>query len=307
MKIINLSQEEGSNEEWLAFRNYKITASRSYVLMGIDKYKHTKLKLFEDIMGLSFFCTNLDVERGTALEPEARDKLNEILGEDFSPAVVVHEKMDYFMASLDGMNSKHTAIAEFKAPNPTRPNYISRRFGSVEEFKEYLPHFYNQCQQQMSCTDIEKCYFCSFWRDELDYIVIPIDKPYIKKLEKEAKKFYEDYIVTRTPPPKQKGDYICIDDIEAIDIADKLKEVEIRRKERAKEEKEDKKVSDKLKAELAEHSDDGDFFCSGIKMTRVSTNRVDNKKLYEAYNIDDEDLEKYRVESIGFWKVSIES
>jgi len=314
MKIIGLSQEEGSNEEWLSFRNFKISASRSFPLMDVDKYEYTRLKMFDDIMGIGeLFIGNEDTRRGTELEPIARDMLNTLLEEDFEPAVVIHEKMDYFMSSLDGLNSSCTAIAEFKSPNPLRPNYISKRFGSLEEFKEYLPHHYNQVQHQLAtCPEVHICYFCTIWRGELEYIIIPRDNNYIAKLEKEAKKFYDNHIATGNEPKKSKGDFIFIEEEEIpYELIIKAREIDERQKELAgyiKEYKTLDKEKKEVVKQLSEFGDDLDFFIGqDIKMIRTAKSKMDLEKVCRALNITEAEFkEKYYSKGIGYYSLKIE-
>lgn len=304
MKIINLSQ---GTEEWLNFRNFKITASRSFPLMNVDKYNYTKVSLFEDVIGISFpFLGNEHTRRGNLLEDDARNRFNELIGENFEPAVVLHEEMDFFMSSLDGLNESRTAIAEYKCPAPEYNNHISKHFTSVETFKDNVPHYYNQVQHQLStCKGIDKAYFVTYWRDEIDYIEIPRDNDYIIELEQEAKQFYEDHILTQIAPVDIKNGYVLVDDQEAIEISQQLEAVETRRKERAKEDKEDKKLSDDLKNKLVSFSDDGNFVCGNICMKRTSRNKLDTEKLYEDYSISDDILKKYTSQEIGNWRLTV--
>lgn len=320
MKIIELDQDNDQTL-WLNWRKGKLTASTVSCLIGDYTYK-TPFMLFQELKNLNFPTpVTYDMQRGKEIEGEARDKFNELYKTDFKACCVEHDIEDvngikYMIASLDGLNSEQNAILELKAPNPLRNNHLAKHFDSVEDFKKHKKTYYFQCQWQILCCgkQVKQCYFATYWRGEINTLVIPRDDKYIAECEKKAVKWYEKYIIGDIEPPKivvvgephNKGDYIVVDEPEAIEIADRLKEVEIRRKERAKEEREDKKVSDKLKKDLADFGDEGNFYCGNLYMQRIETRRVNSKKLYEDFEITDDILNKYRTKDIGFYKVSIE-
>ena len=319
MKIIELSQEDGENQEWLEWREGKLTASTSAPILGIYKYK-TPYALWESLMGMAFSEPENDNMRyGKEMEKYARDAFNIRHGFNFEPICVEHEEHPNVMiASLDGFDyEKKDCILEIKTPNPTRPNHFSKHLSSVEAFKAKYPTYHHQVMWQMLCAgeQVKKCYFATFHNDDIEFLEIYRDDNYIKDCEEKALSWFEKHVTSKKPPlkisvrgePYNKGDIIFIDDQEATELADKLEAVETRRKERAAKEKEDKALSDDLKSQLVEFSDDSDFMCSNIEVSRVEQQRVNLRKLYEDYKIDDEVLEEYRTNSIGYWKIKIKN
>lgn len=317
MKIIDLQQEDGENKEWLKWREGKLTASTSAPISGIYKYK-TPYMLWESLMGMAFpEPENDNMRYGKEMEKYARDAFNIRHGFNFEPVCVEHkEHSEIMIASLDGWDcEKKDCILEIKTPNPTRPNHFSKHLKSVESFKAKYPTYHHQVMWQMMCAgeQIKKCYFATFHNDTIEFLEIYRDDDYIKDCEEKALKWFNKHIVGQIPPekisvsgePYNKGDIIFIDDQEAIEIAQQLEEIETRRKERAKKDREDKKLSDELRNKLVSFSDDGDFVCGNISMKRISRNKLDTEKLYQDYNITEEILKKYTSQDIGYWKLTV--
>ena len=117
MKYIDV--EQGS-PEWHELRRTKIGASNSPAILGISPYK-TKNDVFNEMAFGEKPFINKAMSRGSLLEEEARTYLNNLNPfhiEDniFTPAVIVHDTMEFIMASLDGINKSETMILEIKCP-----------------------------------------------------------------------------------------------------------------------------------------------------------------------------------------------
>ena len=184
MKIVDCL-EQGS-PEWLSFRANKITGTDAAILTGSNIWK-TKLTLWKQKLGLlpPDEC-NEKMKRGSELEEPARLLLNEALGIDFKPAVVISDINPYMMASLDGLSSCGRFMCEIKAPSIKSHEQAIN--GQIADY------YKDQMQHCLSVTECKKCFYCSYFPDhEKEIVVIDI----LPNLEKQAEiiiKSYEFYM-----------------------------------------------------------------------------------------------------------------
>ena len=318
MKLIELDQDN-DQKEWLNWRKGKLTASSSAPIMCTYTYK-TPFMLWQSVLGLSLpIVANANMTRGKELEPEAREKINEMLGKEFKAVCCEHENYDFLGASLDGWCGDR--LLEIKCPNPAFKNHISAHFDSVESFRKASPSYYHQIMWQIMCMgkSIESCYFATYWREEINVLEVPRDDKYIEKCEKKAVAWYNTHIVGDKEPKKIKvfgephndGDFTIVEDTgrtyEIVQEANKINARELEIKQYIKEQKDLDKRKKELKEELAEYGNDLDFYCGNVKMVRIAPNRLDTEKLYRDYNITTEILESYKKRDIGYYKLSVEA
>lgn len=302
MRIVNIEQ---STDVWLDWRRQGLGSTDIAAISGLSKYK-TAMDVFEDKKGLSFpILDNHAMAMGRLKEPEIRDDYNKHTGTNHIPICVESLEFPFLKGSLDGFDKKTNSVLEVKFSQFPKMAIVFRG-NDVETFKDSYMSYFCQVQYFMYLTKSHKCDISTQDRHgTLIYMEIPRDDAFIKMIVGNAKKFWIDHIMKNTPPGLMKGDFLILDDQDAVETAKKLKEVEIRRKTRAQEEKKDKDLSDHFKAKLVESSDGLDFIVDDIKMTRVGQNRVDTKRLYMNYNITEEVLNEYRTSNIGYWKVNL--
>src|SRR5271169_3503351 len=107
--------EQGS-ENWFALRKTKITATDASILMakGGSYFGKTPFTLYNDkVSDEPKKAPNEAMQRGTRLEPIARELFELQTGIAMEPKVVVK---DWAMASLDGMSYNGDLILEIKCP-----------------------------------------------------------------------------------------------------------------------------------------------------------------------------------------------
>ena len=184
--------------EWLAWRKDKIGASSLSIIMGLNPWK-SPYTLWSEMLGLREpEPVNERMQRGTDLEPIAREYYFKLTGIEMEPKVVVHPRSSTFFASLDGINSTGTQILEIKCGG--KKLHDDAKNGII-------PDYYNiQMQWQMYVTELYDCHYLSFDGTEGILIVVKRDQELINKMIIAAEEFRE-MLRTITPPPFTELDY----------------------------------------------------------------------------------------------------
>lgn len=270
------------SQEWLALRKTKITATDAAVIMGVSHWK-TRLQLYhEKLSNDPPMHPNERMQRGTDLEPIARELFCIKTGHKMVPKVVIN---DWAMASLDGINA-WDEVLEIKCPG--EKDHAIALAGKVPD------HYYPQLQHQMWVCNSDKAFYFSF--DGADGIIVEVerDDKYIEKMIAEEFKFYM-CLQEKTPPEPAEGDYVERDDFLWEGYARKWQEVVNTIKELEKEE-------DELRKQLIFLSGETNTKGAGIALCQVTRKgNVDYSKIPELKGID---LEKYRKGSSSSWRIT---
>src|SRR5258708_7878806 len=137
---------EQGTDEWLDLRKTKITATDAVVIMGASPWK-TRTELYhEKVCATVPNAPNERMQRGTVLEPIARDLFNMTTGLKMVPKVAVK---GWAMASLDGIN-EWNEILEIKCPGDK--DHAIAVVGKVPD------HYYPQLQHQMHVCDSHRAF-----------------------------------------------------------------------------------------------------------------------------------------------------
>ena len=194
-EIQKIELEQGC-QEWHALRKTKITATDASVIMGASHWK-TRIQLYnEKLSNDAPMAPNSRMQRGTDLEPIARDLFNIKTGFNMKPAVLIK---DWAMASLDGLDENIFGVLEVKCPGAI--DHERAVNGSVPD------HYYPQLQHQMYVAGVPMVHYFSF--DGMDGVIVKVkrDDNYIEKMIEEEKKFYE-CLMNKTPPEPLESDYV---------------------------------------------------------------------------------------------------
>lgn len=291
-KFVDLKQ---NTSEWLEFRRTRVGASDVPVIMGISPYS-TPLQLWKRKLGFTAeLPQHAGMKRGHDLEPMARDLATQKLKKIFTPETIQHPNHKWAMASLDGVSQDGTTIVEIKCPN--EDDHKKAKKGKVPD--KYFP----QVQWQMFVykalnEDFEKLVYCSYRDEELVTVEVPYDENYMNKCFYECEQFafcLENY----TPPAPTERDHVTIEDEEfgtyAIAYINAKKNLEEAKKQEAY-----------WKEKLVSFTDDGNCEGYGVKLTRVEQRgSIDWDKVLAHYKIDKEELDEFRKEQIGFWRITV--
>lgn len=281
-----------NTRRWLTFRETRVTATDISAIMGNSPWK-SLATLYGQKKGLvDPEPMNEAMERGIALEGEARIWFYRKTGLLMNPEVVVCDKNARFMASLDGIDFYNTCILEIKCPGKKTIDLAS---------KGEIPIYYrDQIQWQLNCSGVSTGYYCAYDGQDGHIIRVDRDQDYIDKMIIEAEKFL--WNLDNDVPPVDEDSVVQIElDKEQAEIANSwlhvssmIKDLEAREKV--------------LRMRLADMGDDSSCELqhggrSLIKMTRVQRKgTVKWEEVCSAWNISNDEVEKFRSDQIGFWK-----
>ena len=153
MKIIDIPGGQGS-PAWLQWRLSKITGTAASVLMGHNPFKSAS-ELWDEMMGMvPPMVSNAAMERGTRLEPEARELFCKTIGLEFVPIVCESDENPWQGSSLDGWCESENAILEIKCGSERLHN---------EAINGIVPLYYrDQVQHCLAVTGARICYYVSY-------------------------------------------------------------------------------------------------------------------------------------------------
>ncbi len=194
--------EQGS-KEWHEFREGKIGASDVSAVLGISPYC-TPYQLWRRMLKIDPPIKETESMRfGKQKEEEIRNTLMIETGLIFVPVVFSDDENSFMIASLDGITFEGDIIAEIKTAN--RFDHETALQGKVPD--KYVP----QVQQQLRISKAKVCYYTSFHKEEIKIVKVFPDIDYQKDILEACHKFNE-YIITKTPPPLSERDYLHRDD-----------------------------------------------------------------------------------------------
>lgn len=274
------------DEEWLAFRKSKISATSIPILMEESPFC-SPYELWQEKKGLREVFETEAMREGRRLEPIIREMFEAKMGVFIRevPEPVIKSGYPDFMASLDGLSYDNSFGCELKSANDE--NHAIAKSGIVPK------HYYGQVQWQMYCSGIMYWYYVSYGKScrTLAIVKVPYDWEYVEKAKLKALEFLEWMKLDEFPsaPKKKVSD-------ELYDLILKLKESEIilfmekNRNERIR-----KMLLDKLNGQ--------EIDCHGVKVTKTSRKgNIDYSKIEQLKNIN---LNEYRKPDSVYWTISI--
>ena len=151
------SAEVQGSSAWLRFRQGKIGASDSPIIMGVSPWQ-TPHGLWRDKKGLNFNpnavkgkSMNWAIEKGLRWEPMARARYEIINDIPMEPAVLTHPEHEFLIASLDGWNAQARRVLEIKIPG--KEVFEAAKAGVVHEKYVY------QLEHQMLVSQADDVHF----------------------------------------------------------------------------------------------------------------------------------------------------
>lgn len=196
MKIIDI---KSNTPEWLAWRRSKITGTDAGVIIGANPFT-TLRELWEDkLLMRPPKDDNPAMKRGRELEPIALELFCKEIDMDFSPAIIESDFYFWQGSSLDGLSSCKKFICEIKSPKQTTHDLVV--LNGLEGITSY---YYSQCQHNMSCANVDLCYYISY-RPEcrikpLMIVKVEYNEGYCDNLEFQEERFYLNNLTSFLPP-----------------------------------------------------------------------------------------------------------
>lgn len=288
IRFIDLVQ---GSKEWHDFRKFKLGSSAAASIRGVG-FK-TPLQLFEDIMEDKISEPNMAMERGTRLEPIAREFLNKKFSSNLQPAVVQHPnpEYDWHISSLDGIWERPDGsifVCEIKCPGERDHNIALQ--GSVPE--KYLPQLYHILED---LPGVERILYFSYSEDSHAYIWVDRHDLALSCQLNLEKEFYQRMLTCSPPDPIEK-DWIEFSGSEVMSKANLYSFVQDQIKDL-------QEKAETLKWEILERT-------GQMKRARIGHLKV--QKIVRKGNVDYEkiealkgvDLEPYRKDPITSWRLS---
>jgi putative phage-type endonuclease len=270
-------------QEWLNLRKTKITATDACIIMGASHWKTKSQLYYEKISNDPPPPQNERMQRGTDLEPIARDLFTIQTGISVAAKVFVK---DWAMASLDGINEEEGCVLEIKCPG--EKVHAMALAGKIPEY------YYPQIQHQLYVTGLDLAYYFSFYGIDGVYIKVPRDDDYISKMVEEELKFY-DCLINRIPPESSKTEYIERNDGSWALCASRWIQVSKSLKNLQQEEED-------LRKQLIFLSEGNNTKGNGVYLSQIQRKGViDYNKIPE---LKDVDLDKYRKEGVCTWRIT---
>jgi putative phage-type endonuclease len=271
--------------EWLKLRKSKIGASDASVIMQVNPWK-TPMQLWQQKIGITNDDqVNSAMQRGLDLEPVARIEFHKITGINVDPIVMFHNKIDYMMASMDGINIEKKIAVEIKVPGFI--DHEQAMDGVIPE--KYIP----QLQHQMEVCGLDSMFYFSFNEKNSKIIEIHRDDEYIEKLLEKEKDFYE-CMQKKEPPQLIEKDFIIRKDQEWKEASQAWLEANYKLNSLSKKEEE-------ARRRLIELCGNSNCMGSGVRICKTTRKgSVDYKSIDELKNVD---LDKYRKSAIESWRL----
>jgi len=275
-----------NTSEWLELRKGKIGASDACVIMGVSPWS-TPYALWEEKVGIrENRVPTRSMQRGNALEKEARECFTKMTGILVMDMVKFHPKFDWMMASLDGIDMDGKEVVEIKCPG--EEDHDMALHGYIP------PKYYPQLQHQMEVAGIDKMHYFSYDGQEGALVSVPRNEKYIEDMIRKEKAFYQ-CMMTLEPPTLSDKDYVEKHDEEWFEVASSW--VSCQENLNNWKEKEER-----LRNQLISMTEDKNCFGAGVKISRcVRKGTVDYNRIPELKDID---VNQYRKPDSQFWRIS---
>ena len=182
--------------EWLALRSKYIGGSDAASVVGLNPFNSPFSLWMEKTGQKEPFEGNLATKTGTHLEPFIADLFEEQTGKKVrrENATLFNDAYPWACANLDRVVVGEDAGLEIKSVSSL----------STRMFKngEYPPRFYCQCMHYLAITGKAKWYLAVLIGNS-DFRIFEIerDEDEIAALMAAEKDFWENHVLTKTPPP----------------------------------------------------------------------------------------------------------
>lgn len=297
MKVVNIAQR---TDEWHVWRKGGVTGTDVSILLGQNEDK-TIWRLWAEKMGKvqpEDLSGNPNVKRGVALEPVARDAIEEKHGLVLMPFCGQHEDFDFLRVSFDGVDDDGRPV-EIKCPG-------DKVWASIKEKGEQSPEYlryYTQVQHQILVAGSECALLVFFYEGELMEFLIKADPELHQEIIDASISFMEMLKKKKEPPKDPLRDIFVPEGAERS----QWKTFATKRREYSQVLKEIEGNAKSIKAEITKMDDEliqimGPFMkaeADGVAITRyVQQGNVDWKalitELLPDLELTDELLAKYR-------------
>ena len=283
--------QQGS-QEWHDHRASHLNASEAGAVMGANPWQPRNMaELYDVKTGALVIEENEPMRRGKELEPEARQRFEDITGHGVSPVVLTRDR---YSASLDGQDLSGEVAAEIKCP--MRKDSKALKCADSKDVREKLPHYWWQMVHQQYVSGCSVMYFFAYHPDvETAPVEIPADE---LVADRDALLSAWEQFAAYLDAGERPSDGTAEDDSEEMaELAAAYQQAKERAKEAAQAEK------DAKDALIQRAKEKGVSKLCGAGITVQATERkgsVDYSKIPELEGVD---LDYYRKQPTTVWSV----
>lgn len=286
MKRIELNQ---GSEQWHAWRRAHVCGTDAAYILGVNRYKNP-VQLWEEKVGIKAPSdyTNERMERGTRLEPIAREWACKEIGIEFEPSVIESDEFSFMGGSLDGISLDCKYLLEIKCNG--KENHEKALRGELPEL--HVP----QVQHLLATSGLDMLFYVSYDGERGQIVNVYRDQDYINNMIDKEKEFFR-CMQQHVPPSFHLDDYVHIEDprwrsLYTLYAAEK----KIAEESKAREEM--------YKKQLIELAGGSSAKGDGITLSKViRKGMIDYDTILKQHQID-VDVEQFRKPSIESWRIT---
>ena len=290
--------DQGSND-WLEWRKGGIGGSEVSCVLGVNPWRSAHELYQEKIGEKDPQPWNPAMQRGTDLEPVAREMAFDETRIHMQPECWEDDEFPQLKCSLDGLDLFGETIQEIKCPGEKAHEIAVS--GKVPGY--YIP----QIQYGMSITRAARCQYVSYRPEHKQPLVIfyiERDDDYIANMRKKVLEFWE-CVLSRTPPEALESDYVRIEKPEALKIAEQYADLIDARKALRDQDKILEKEMNILRAPLLDFTDGGNALVGCLRMTKSRRKgTLDVEKLAQDSGLSDEYISTFRKAETVIWTIA---
>ena len=185
--VVRLQQR---TPEWFEWRNGGIGASDAPSIMGENPWKSAAHLLTEKLGTAHAFAGDAAMERGTALEPEARSRYQVVAGIRVEPACLQSNRLAWQRASVDGLSLDGSTVVEIKCGES-----VYRRTSTTRQVPDY---YVGQLQHILGVTGLPCIdFFCYLPHRPEVHLRVQRDDAYIARLVTAEELFWRELMRLR--------------------------------------------------------------------------------------------------------------
>lgn len=280
-----------STEAWLNWRKGKLSASKAAIILGLSPYS-TPFELFEEELGLREpKKTSAHMQRGLDVEDEARSWLYNQFGVKFVPTCWEHVNPLY-ISSLDGMSADQKHIVEIKNNN--------KEFHEIARGGDIVPMHMAQCQHHLFVTELDKCFYLSWRKDDPILVIVKRDDDFIADMVQKELEF-KQMLENLTPPPLTDRDYADLgSDRHLFDLAWSYNHYSNLMKD-------NEKARGAVKEELIQLAGNRNAKGNGFKLTKYPSRTIIDYDKLIADHCPNIDLKAYTKPTTYAYRITMES
>ncbi|MGA7761347.1 MAG: YqaJ viral recombinase family protein [Candidatus Binataceae bacterium] len=170
--------------EWHLWRQQGLGASDAPVVMGEAAFKTPRMLWAIKTGRTQEGASGLAARRGRELERLARRAYERQSGIQMEPLCLVHDKLRWMRASLDGLSFDGSTVLEIKCPIGADSQAAAKR-GHIP------PQYYAQLQHQLEVSGAAEVHYWSFDGRAGALIRLTPDREYQKRLVEAEARFWE--------------------------------------------------------------------------------------------------------------------